>query len=42
MVKWFDYIWNNKEFVDDFKNLEYFLEKLCVEICIYVYLKIFR
>lgn len=42
VVKWFDYTWNNKESVDDSKNLEHLPEKLRAEICIHVHLKTLR
>ncbi|XP_061165094.1 cyclic nucleotide-gated cation channel alpha-3-like [Saccostrea echinata] len=42
VVKWFDYTWNNKESVDDSKNLEYLPEKLRAEICIHVHLRTLR
>lgn len=42
VVKWFDYTWNNKESVDDSKNLEHLPEKLRAEICIHVHLRTLR
>lgn len=42
VIKWFDYIWNNKQSVDDKQALEFVPEKLRAEISIHVHMQTLR